>query len=188
MRTAEQVEALLDKMEELLKNYDESVDEFEQGEFKKRNGEKLGPFEHVMKKLNGDDFDIYKESYIEHRDNFSDMDENEYIDKLVDVLTEKVDALKEALADGDTAEAAHIAEEAQEDIEQVAEKVDEEAHDEVNDEIKEETEEEETEKEENAESEAETEEEDEEKAETAEAIEAELEKELANDKFRKAFL
>ena len=50
-----------------------------------------------MKKLNGKDFDIFKESFDEYNRDFKDMDEDAYIVKLTAVLDEHLKDLKDAL-------------------------------------------------------------------------------------------
>lgn len=97
MRTQEDVEKLLDRLESFFKEYDAGIDEFNRNEFHKRNGEKLGKYEDIMKKLNGKDFDIFKESFDEYNRDFKDMDEDAYIVKLTAVLDEQLKDLKDAL-------------------------------------------------------------------------------------------
>lgn len=97
MRTQEDVEKLLDRLESFFKEYDAGIDEFNRNEYHKRNGEKLGKYEDIMKKLNGKDFDIFKESFDEYNRDFKDMDEDAYIAKLTSVLDEQLKDLKDAL-------------------------------------------------------------------------------------------
>ena len=97
MRTQEDVEKLLDRLESFFKEYDAGIDEFNRNEYHKRNGEKLGKYEDIMKKLNGKDFDIFKESFDEYNRDFKDMDESSYIVKLTAVLDEQLKDLKDAL-------------------------------------------------------------------------------------------
>lgn len=97
MRTQEDVEKLLDRLESFFKEYDAGIDEFNRNEYHKRNGEKLGKYEDIMKKLNGKDFDIFKESFDEYNRDFKDMDEEAYIVKLTAVLDEQLKDLKDAL-------------------------------------------------------------------------------------------
>lgn len=97
MRTQEDVEKLLDRLESFFKEYDAGIDEFNRNEYHKRNGEKLGKYEDIMKKLNGKDFDIFKESFDEYNRDFKDMDEEAYIAKLTAVLDEQLKDLKDAL-------------------------------------------------------------------------------------------
>lgn len=97
MRTQEDVEKLLDRLESFFKEYDAGIDEFNRNEYHKRNGEKLGKYEDIMKKLNGKDFDIFKESFDEYNRDFKDMEEDAYIAKLTAVLDEQLKDLKDAL-------------------------------------------------------------------------------------------
>lgn len=97
MRTQEDVEKLLDRLESFFNEYDAGIDEFNRNEYHKRNGEKLGKYEDIMKKLNGKDFDIFKESFDEYNRDFKDMEEDAYIAKLTSVLDEQLKDLKDAL-------------------------------------------------------------------------------------------
>ena len=100
MRTAEQVEELLDRMEALLNEYDSSKDKFDRDNFRARNEEKLGKYADIMKKLNGDNFDIYNASYDElHSDDFKDMDEATYLSRLIEAMDKKLEELKGAFSD-----------------------------------------------------------------------------------------
>ena len=95
MRTQEDVEKLLDRLESFFKEYDASIDEFNRNEYHKRNEGKLGKYADI--KLNGKDFDIFKESFDEYNTDFKDMDEDAYIAKLTAVLDEQLKDLKDAL-------------------------------------------------------------------------------------------
>ena len=97
MRTQEDVEKLLDRLESFFNEYDAGIDEFNRNEYHKRNEGKLGKYADIMKKLNGKDFDIFKESFDEYNEDFKDMDEEAYIAKLTAVLDEQLKDLKDAL-------------------------------------------------------------------------------------------
>ena len=97
MRTQEDVEKLLDRLESFFKEYDAGIDEFNRNEYHKRNECKLGKYADIMKKLNGKDFDIFNESFDEYNKDFKDMDEDAYIAKLTAVLDEQLKDLKDAL-------------------------------------------------------------------------------------------
>lgn len=97
MRTQEDVEKLLDRLESFFNEYDASIDEYNRNEYHKRNEGKLGKYADIMKKLNGKDFDIFKESFDEYNTDFKDMDEEAYIAKLTAVLDEQLKDLKDAL-------------------------------------------------------------------------------------------
>ena len=98
MRTQEDVEKLLDRLESFFKEYDAGIDEFNRNEYHKRNEGKLGKYADIMKKLNGKDFDIFNESFDEYNKDFKDMEEDAYIAKLTAVLDEQLKDLKDALA------------------------------------------------------------------------------------------
>lgn len=97
MRTQEDVEKLLDRLESFFNEYDAGIDEYNRNEYHKRNEGKLGKYADIMKKLNGKDFDIFKESFDEYNTDFKDMDEEAYIAKLTAVLDEQLKDLKDAL-------------------------------------------------------------------------------------------
>lgn len=97
MRTQEDVEKLLDRLESFFNEYDAGVDEYNRNEYHKRNEGKLGKYADIMKKLNGKDFDIFNESFNEYNTDFKDMDEDAYIAKLTSVLDEQLKDLKDAL-------------------------------------------------------------------------------------------
>lgn len=97
MRSAEDVEKLLDRLESFFAEYDNGVESFNKDEYKKRNGETLGKYSDIMKKLNGENFDLFEESYKEYNSDFKDMDEEAYIAKLTMVLDEQINDLKSAL-------------------------------------------------------------------------------------------
>ena len=97
MRTQEDVEKLLDRLESFFNEYDAGIDEFNRNEYHKRNEGKLGKYADIMKKLNGKDFDIFKESFDEYNKDFKDMEEDAYIAKLTAVLDEQLKDLKDAL-------------------------------------------------------------------------------------------
>lgn len=97
MRSAEEVEKLLDRLESFFKEYDSSIDEYNRNSYRERNKDKLGKYEDIMKKLNGKDFDIFNESFDEYSKDFSSLDESAYIAKLTAVLDEQLKDLKDAL-------------------------------------------------------------------------------------------
>lgn len=97
MRTQEDVEKLLDRLESFFNEYDAGIDEFNRNEYHKRNEGKLGKYADIMKKLNGKDFDIFNESFNEYNTDFKDLDESSYIAKLTAVLDEQLKDLKDAL-------------------------------------------------------------------------------------------
>ena len=97
MRSAEDVEKLLDRLESFFKEYDSNIDEYNRNSYRERNKDKLGKYEDIMKKLNGKDFDIFNESFDEYNTDFSSLDESSYIAKLTAVLDEQLKDLKDAL-------------------------------------------------------------------------------------------
>lgn len=82
MRTPEQIEELLDKLENLLGTYDEAQDKYDRGQWSDKYGERFGKYADKLKLLNGDDFDIVAASYDEHKNDYSDLSDDEYCDAL----------------------------------------------------------------------------------------------------------
>ena len=105
--TLEELEAkvadLSDKLDTILKTAADSEANFkhEKGleEFTSRNGETLGKYADTMKKLNGDDFDIYSAAFDEYNNDFSDIEEATYVAQLVSEIDNKIAKLKEALGE-----------------------------------------------------------------------------------------
>lgn len=98
-RTPEQIEALLDKVENLLGEYDKAVDGYNRDGWKAKHGEKLGKYADALKALNGDDFDIINASYDEYNSEYKDVDEDEYIASLLANLDGVLDKLRGALGE-----------------------------------------------------------------------------------------
>ena len=94
------VRADLDNILNLAKQSEDSYN-YEQklNGFKERNSEKLDKYVDRLKKLNGDDFDLYKSAMDEYDESFSDLEESDYIEQLVGQIDSKIEALKEALTD-----------------------------------------------------------------------------------------
>lgn len=176
-RTPEEVEALLDKVENLLGEYDKAVDGYNRDGWKVKHGEKLGKYADALKALNGDDFDIINASYDEYNNEYKDVDEDEYVASLLANLDGVLDKLRGALgedkveveSDKDKTEIVNH--------EDVAEVSDEPAEESKEEPAEEETETE-TETEDKTEDEPETEAEPEAKEETEEDFIASLEKDM----------
>jgi hypothetical protein len=103
----ELIEALTKRMDamekvinEFTNGYKESEDKYNRSEFRKRNADKLGKYSDEFKYWEGDDFDIFDKSYDEfHSDDFKDWSEEDYINKLIDVLEAQLKKNKEHYAD-----------------------------------------------------------------------------------------
>lgn len=94
---------LKDKIDTILSTVDESEKEFQHKkgveDFTSRNGESLGKYAETLKKLNGDDFDIFSSAYDEYNNDFSDIEESTYVTQLVAEIDNKLAQLKDALKD-----------------------------------------------------------------------------------------
>lgn len=94
---------LKDKIDTIVNTAKESEDKWNHDRdleaFTERNGEALGKYADKLKKLNGDDFDIYSSAFDEYHNDFSDIEEATYVAQLVSEIDKKLAALKEALGD-----------------------------------------------------------------------------------------
>lgn len=92
-----------DKIDTILNTVDESEKKYKHDkgleEFTERNGEALGKYSDKLKKLNGDDFDIFSSAFDEYTNDFSDIEEATYVAQLVSEIDSKIAKLKEALGD-----------------------------------------------------------------------------------------
>lgn len=92
-----------DKLDNILNTVDESEKKYQHDvgvkDFTERNGETLGKYADKLKKLNGDDFDIFASAYDEYHNDFSDIEESTYVAQLVSEIDNKIAKLKEALGD-----------------------------------------------------------------------------------------
>lgn len=86
MRTPEETELLLDKLESFLKSYEDAdaafIDKQDSDNWKSKFGERLGAYSDKLKQLNGDDFDILEASRKEHKSDYSDLSDDEYVNAL----------------------------------------------------------------------------------------------------------
>ena len=84
MRSPEQIDALLDKVEGIISEFDGAKDKYDRGCFADKYGDRLGQYSDKLKALNGDDFDIVKSAYDEHKRDYSDMSDDDYVNALED--------------------------------------------------------------------------------------------------------
>lgn len=100
-RTPEEIEALLDRVEALLERADKADADYQYGEklkgWTEKFKDKLDPYVETMKGLNGDEFDLYKESMDEYDRDYSDIADEDYIVKLIENITSTVDKLRNVL-------------------------------------------------------------------------------------------
>lgn len=109
MMTLEELEPVVMELKEKIDTILSTVDEAEKkynhdkglAEFTERNKESLGKYSDKLKKLNGDDFDIYSEAFDEYNNSFADMEEATYVAQLVSEIDNKINKLKEALGEDD---------------------------------------------------------------------------------------
>ena len=92
-----------DKLDNILNTVAESEKKYQHDVgvkgFAERNGESLGKYVDKLKKLNGDDFDLYSSAYDEYNDSFSDIEETTYVAQLVSEIESKISKLREALGE-----------------------------------------------------------------------------------------
>lgn len=92
-----------DKLDNILNTAAESEKKYQHDVgvkgFAERNGESLGKYVDKLKKLNGEDFDLYSSAYDEYNDSFSDIEESTYVAQLVSEIESKISKLREALGE-----------------------------------------------------------------------------------------
>lgn len=98
MELKEKIDTILNTADEAEKkyNHDKGVSEFTE-----RNKETLDKYTDTLKKLNGEDFDLYSSAYDEYNESFSDVEEATYVAQLVSEIDNKINKLKEALGEDD---------------------------------------------------------------------------------------
>lgn len=97
--TDEELESIIDRVKGFFDDYDKADDEFRRNQWHDHYCEKLGPYEAKMKALNGDDFDLYKESFDEYNNEYSDVESDEYIASLTANIDKLLDKLRNALGE-----------------------------------------------------------------------------------------
>lgn len=94
---------LKDKLDNILNTVAESEKKYQHDVgvkgFTERNGEALGKYVEKLKKLNGEDFDLFESAFDEYNNTFSDIEESTYVAQLVSEIDNKIAKLKEALGD-----------------------------------------------------------------------------------------
>ena len=95
MRTPEEIESVLDRMESFLNKYDEAdkafMDKQDADNWNSKFGERLGQYSDKLKQLNGDDFDIIEASRKEHKDSYSDLSDDDYVNALEENIKKVLD-------------------------------------------------------------------------------------------------
>lgn len=85
-RSPEETEKLLDKLEKFINDYEAAdakfVDDQDAKHWSDTFGDRLGQYSDKLKALNGDDFDILKESRKEYHDLYGELTEDEYVNAL----------------------------------------------------------------------------------------------------------
>lgn len=120
-RTPEQVEALLDKLEGLLADVDGAKDRFDRDQWHDRHVADFEDLEDKLKTLNGEDFDIYKESYDEYNGSYKDLGEDGYVKALKENIKKVFDRVWPEASEEEKEEAAEEVVESTEDVEPTAE-------------------------------------------------------------------
>lgn len=110
------------KLDSITSEYQKAKDEFDDNErgraWEEKFGDKLHQYDHDLKAINGDDFDIITESRKEYEDGYTDYSDDEYVEALTKNIEEAVGNLKAALAEGEPEEVAKAAEEVKETVEE----------------------------------------------------------------------
>lgn len=77
-------EEIMERMDALLDEYEGAKDKYDRGCFADKYGERLGQYSDKLKALNGDEFDIVSSAYDEHKNDYSDMSDDDYVNALED--------------------------------------------------------------------------------------------------------
>ncbi len=75
-------EELLERLDALLDEYEGAVDKYDRGCFADKYGERLGAYSDKLKALNGDDFDIVSSAYDEHKKDYAELSDDDYVNAL----------------------------------------------------------------------------------------------------------
>lgn len=116
MRTPEEIESVLDRMESFLNQYDEAdkafMDKQDADNWNSKFGERLGQYSDKLKQLNGDDFDILEASRKEHKDSYSDLTDDDYVNALEENIKKVLDRVWPEASEEQKQEVAEAAAEA----------------------------------------------------------------------------
>lgn len=105
-----------DKFRAILTEYDGATDRFNRSQWYNKFGEKFKPYEDRLKQLNGDDFDIMKESYDEYHKDYSNLSDDDYANSLEENIKKVLQRIwPEAEPEQIEQAAAEVAESAAED-------------------------------------------------------------------------
>lgn len=105
-----------DKFRAILTEYDGATDRFNRSQWSNKFGEKFKPYEGRLKQLNGDDFDIMKESYDEYHKDYSNLSDDDYANSLEENIKKVLQRIwPEAEPEQIEQAAAEVAESAAED-------------------------------------------------------------------------
>lgn len=95
MRTPEEIESILDRMESFLNSYDEAdkafMDKQDADNWNSKFGERLRKYSDKLKQLNGDEFDIVESSRKEYKDSYSDLSDDDYVNALEENIKKVLD-------------------------------------------------------------------------------------------------
>ena len=95
MRTPEEIESILDRMESFLNQYDEAdkafMDKQDADNWNSKYGERLGQYSDKLKQLNGDDFSIIDEARKEYHSAYSDLSDDDYVNALEENIKKVLD-------------------------------------------------------------------------------------------------
>lgn len=118
MRTPEEIESVLDRMESFLNQYDEAdkafMDKQDADNWNNKYGERLGHYSDKLKQLNGDDFDIVEASRKEYKDSYSDLTDDDYVNALEENIKKVLDRVWPEASEEQKQEVAEAATEAPE--------------------------------------------------------------------------
>lgn len=95
MRTPEEIESVIDRMESFLNQYDEAdkafMDKQDADNWKSKFGDRLGQYSDKLKQLNGDNFSIIDEARKEYHSAYSDLSDDDYVNALEENIKKVLD-------------------------------------------------------------------------------------------------
>lgn len=120
--TLQELKKQYDSVADIVNKYDElyksEEDKYNRGKFRESHAD-LDEYSDVLKKLKGDDFDIFDSAYDEYNSDFKDkLDEDSYCSALKENIRKALDSVKAALTPEEKEE---IAEQVAEEIEKPVE-------------------------------------------------------------------
>jgi len=122
MRTDEERELLLDKLEKFINDYEAAdakfLDDQDKKHWNEKFGDRFGKYSDKLKTLNGDNFDIMEASRKEYHDSYGDFSDDEY----ADALENNIKKVLERIWPTEPEKAEEVAEQITEEVKEASDK------------------------------------------------------------------